>query len=419
MQADSGFYCGGRFGCGQLIPIARSRRLGSTDSALAVRLLNVSLSDVAIHYFEAHVFLLEAVRKVATAFEVEPQRVIPLQLRPDDRAPTTCTIWTFTIRGISAHDLLGQMREMFERSHEAFGQWHFGSRKVFVEPLILGSAGVVNDANVQSLYTAWQRPGVGAEWVHDPELWLQLEHVDLLQELRTDVRRFESRMLGLRSAVASSLTVDNPKALQVAKYSQTPLGTVIEFTPATPDEHLHMEQLRKWLVAFETKQMASEIPQLAQDFPTIRSSKTGRPLRLSLVNPLASDRTSTSGLFRAVKTPATAIYENPKGAVLADELPSPETNRPVALGVVIALVLLALFAALCALCVYRLRRNRKAASTPHGHGCKPQKARRLFASLLASRHAASGNRKPPACDRGNPSRKNVPDPASRENAFAK
>lgn len=48
------------------------------------------------HYYEAHVFLKKAIHHVAGAFGVDTERVIPLQLRPDERAPTTVTIWTFT-----------------------------------------------------------------------------------------------------------------------------------------------------------------------------------------------------------------------------------------------------------------------------------------------------------------------------------
>lgn len=156
------------------------------------------------HYYETHLLLQEAICQVAAAFAVDPQRIVPLQLRPDERVATASTIWTFTyvqparrrndalcsfslclerdtrtayyahwdgiegrsttflcwgncsctsrnggvcllcqslskrafyrIRDISLHDLLGQMREMFERSRAPLGEWRFGSRKVLLQP---------------------------------------------------------------------------------------------------------------------------------------------------------------------------------------------------------------------------------------------------------------------------------------------
>lgn len=48
------------------------------------------------HYYETQVFLQDVIEHVSSAFSVQPQRVVPLQLRPDDREPTRCTILTFT-----------------------------------------------------------------------------------------------------------------------------------------------------------------------------------------------------------------------------------------------------------------------------------------------------------------------------------
>ncbi|KAL8272349.1 hypothetical protein Esti_003639 [Eimeria stiedai] len=109
------------------------RRLQAAPAELAIKLLNVSVADIAVHYYEAHRLLQSATTQVAAAFGIDPERVLPLQLRPDERNPTKETIWTFKVRGGSIHDLFGQLREMFRTSGKPFGEWRFGSRKVVEE----------------------------------------------------------------------------------------------------------------------------------------------------------------------------------------------------------------------------------------------------------------------------------------------
>lgn len=55
------------------------------------------------------------------------------------------------------------------------------------------------------------------------------------------------------------------------------LSSGIACSATTPDANAHSEQLRKWLLASQKGEVVRKIPELAQDFPPIRSSKTGRP----------------------------------------------------------------------------------------------------------------------------------------------
>ncbi|XP_026191904.1 uncharacterized protein LOC34619349 [Cyclospora cayetanensis] len=268
---------------GRLDPGMNSRSLQASDQALAVKLLNVSLSEIAIHYYESQILLREAAQQVANAFGVNSQRVVPLQLRPDDREPTKCTIWTFLIRDIPAHDQLGQLREILQRSPDALGQWHFGSRKVLVEPLITGSAGVSDHVSLPLLQKTWQRPGVEAKWDQEEELWLELLDINWSDDMKNDVSRFEDRLLGLRSALVSTLELVNPRALQIAKYFQTDVGTAIGITvsdclacsPVSPDTEKHKEHLKQCQQALDTGALTRKVPWLAENFPAVRSSQTG------------------------------------------------------------------------------------------------------------------------------------------------
>ncbi|CDJ64296.1 hypothetical protein, conserved [Eimeria necatrix] len=218
---------------GLLAPRSDPRRLEGVDSALGVKMLNVSLTDIAVHYYEAQTLLREAIDRVAAAFGVEPSRVVPLQLRPDEREATACAVWTFTIRGIPSYDLLGHMREMFKQSSDAFGEWRFGSRKVLLEPFSFGLVGVADgipSSSLSDLMAVWQRPGVDADWRHDAELWLKLRDFEWVKSLKDNSSEFEDRLLKLRNTVASIFEVRNPRALQVAKLSTASDGTIIQLT---------------------------------------------------------------------------------------------------------------------------------------------------------------------------------------------
>ncbi|CDI81881.1 hypothetical protein, conserved [Eimeria acervulina] len=304
---------GDRLGVVRLALGSTKRRLQSADAALGVKLLNVPLAELAIHYHETQLFIQEAIGHVANAFAVDPQRVVPLQLRPDEREPTKCTIWTFTIRGIPFHDLLGQMREMFEHSKVAFGEWRFGSRKVELEPLILGVPGVLSNVSLQTPPTVWQRPGLDAEWEQEAELWIKLRDFKWLEELKSSVSQFERRLLKLRDVVASTMKVKDPRALQVAKYYSTSDGTIIRMTPATPDKREHIEQLKKWLLAFESGEVNQKVPEVSEDFWPIRSPKTGRPLSLSIFSSSTTSSTVTPLAHRVIVSRDDYSYETPKG----------------------------------------------------------------------------------------------------------
>ncbi|CDJ49186.1 hypothetical protein, conserved [Eimeria brunetti] len=349
-----------RLGAGRLASGINRRRLRGHDAAAGVKLLNVSLTELAIHYYETHIFIQDAVKRVAAAFGVEPHRVVPLQLRPDEREPTKCTVWTFTIRGILSHDMLGQMREMFEHSKNAFGEWRFGSRKVLLEPLVLGIPGVTNNISLPNASTVWQRPGVDAEWEQEAELWIKLRNFKWLEELKSNVTQFERRLLNLRDVIASTMKVEDPRLLQVAKYHTTPEGTIIRMTPATPDRREHMEQLEKWLLALERGELSKKIPGLAENFWPIRNSKTGRPLPLFSFGSSTSSSTSTPAAYRVVVEPDDYSYELlPKAPAAAEE----ETQKTTSLkpfpvmGIVVAVVFIFTFLTLLGFCICCCRRR--------------------------------------------------------------
>ena len=46
-------------------------------------------------------------------------------------------------------------------------------------------------------------------------------------------------------------------------------------SPATPDKREHIEQLKKWLLAFESGEVNQKVPEVSEDFWPIRSPKTG------------------------------------------------------------------------------------------------------------------------------------------------
>ncbi|OEH77073.1 hypothetical protein cyc_02506 [Cyclospora cayetanensis] len=317
---------------GRLDPGMNSRSLQASDQALAVKLLNVSLSEIAIHYYESQILLREAAQQVANAFGVNSQRVVPLQLRPDDREPTKCTIWTFLIRDIPAHDQLGQLREILQRSPDALGQWHFGSRKVLVEPLITGSAGVSDHVSLPLLQKTWQRPGVEAKWDQEEELWLELLDINWSDDMKNDVSRFEDRLLGLRSALVSTLELVNPRALQIAKYFQTDVGTAIGITPVSPDTEKHKEHLKQCQQALDTGALTRKVPWLAENFPAVRSSQTGRPVPSVLMQPYSSTSTKTPA-FRV--TEVLGAYSLPyfKAADIQSNDQTLPTNKPLAIKV--------------------------------------------------------------------------------------
>ncbi|KAL8439085.1 hypothetical protein Efla_007772 [Eimeria flavescens] len=263
---------------------APPRRLQSSPAALAVKLLNVSLSDIAVHYYEAHRFLQSATQQVAAAFGVPAEKVIPLQLRPDERLPTRHTVFTFTVRGRAAHDLLGQMREMFDNAETPLGEWRAAYiqpskeaaqvlpvrarplqlfflfvRQVAFEPLRLGAPGVVKDVPSPKPLSFWQRPGVEASWPQAAALTLKLAGVDLMHELKTDRQAFEDRLARQRDFAVSAGKLENANSFRVARFAATPGGTLVELAPAlhaecrptTPHTEAHLEQLRRWAHAFE------------------------------------------------------------------------------------------------------------------------------------------------------------------------
>ncbi|CDJ30211.1 uncharacterized protein EMH_0005810 [Eimeria mitis] len=314
------------------------------------------------HYYEAQIFLQEAIERVATAFSVEPHRVVPLQLRPDDREPTRCTIWTFTIRGILSHDILGQMREMFEHSKDAFGEWRFGSRKVHLEPIVTGLPGVLNDVSFQILPTVWQRPGVDAEWEQEAELWIKLRNFKWLEELRSSVSQFERRLLNVRDAVASAMKMKDPRALQVAKYYTTSDGTIIRMTPATPDRKEHIEQLKSFLLAFEEGKLNEKLPELAKDFWPIRNPETGKPQQLPASSSTTSTSTSTPPAYRVVVRRHDHSYDIPKAPLVVEKETTPSKNQFPVTGIAIVVALLVVLLSLLGLCIFCCRRRRKATS---------------------------------------------------------
>lgn len=346
-----------RLGLGRLASGSTRRRLQSTDAALGVKLLNVSLAELAIHYYETQIFIQEAIERVAAAFSVDPRRVVPLQLRPDEREPSRCTIWTFTIRGIPSHDLLGQMREMFENSKNAFGEWRFGSRKVNLEPIVTGLPGVLNDVSLPTGSTVWQRPGLDAEWEQDAELWVKLRNFKWVEELKSNVRQFERRLLKLRDLVASTMKVKDPRVLQVAKYYPTSDGTIIRMTPATPDRREHIEQLNRWLLAFERGELNQKLPELAEDFWPIRSPKTGKPLPLSFLSSSTSSSTTTAPAYRVIAARDDYPYEIPKAPFRLDEEMTPSTKPFPVAGIVITVALLVGLLGVLGLCIFCCRRR--------------------------------------------------------------
>lgn len=342
---------------------APGRRLHSPDAALGVKLLNVSLAELAV-----------------------PQRVVPLQLRPDDREPTRCTILTFTIRGIPFHDLSGQMREMFEQSKTAFGEWRFGDRKVPLEPIVLGLPGVLNDVPLQTAPTVWQRPGLDAEWEQEAELWVKLRNFKWMEELKSNLHHFERRLIALRGAVASTMKVKDPRVLQVARYYTSSDGTIVIMTPATPDKQEHTEQLKKWLLALERGELTKKIPELAEDFWPIRCSKTGRPLRISTLDTSTSSSTAAPPAYRVVVDRDDYSYEFPKASFGVDRDITPPAKPFSVMGIFIAVALLVILLGLIGLCIFYYSRRSKA---------RPRSSKRLDGGCipLAAAAKAKANRK--------------------------